>query len=777
MTRLLRFLSAAFVLVIFFAWLRGYIFAGFGLPLLAFGLLWAAALWLFRLEQSERWTWGAVAIPEEPGARRRMLLLVSFASLFFELLVIRWISVEVRVFAYFKNLALIACFLGFGIGVYLARRRVQMLLAPLALVMLALVLRFPWYHKDALLRSLPQAISGFDDFLLWGTYVERMAWFGLRGGHLLAGLFVITMLFSLAALVFVPMGQAIGEILNREPGANLAYSLNVAASLGGIWFFTGLSALSLPPEIWFGLGLAALLPLWWRDRASLLAVLALSLVVVAVVRERDPESTVIWSPYQKLRLWVTHVMENRPARWVLEVNNAGYQQMLDHSEGFLARNPELLRGESARMVGYNLPFRFRPQAARVLIVGSGLGNDVAGALRNTGGEIVAVEIDPAIWRLGRQLHPERPYDSPRVRTVINDARNFFQTTNEKFDLIIFGLLDAHTLGSAYTNVRLDNYVYTRESLARAASLLNPGGVMVLKFQVDRDFIGERIATTLRDVFGRPPLCFYSPYGWSTQSTVFVGQQDGAATAALQSDAELAALVAARARHYRAGHTQPTTDDWPYLYHRGRSIPQVYLLLSVVLFVLTLLFLRQQAGMPARIEPHFFFLGLAFLLLEVQVISRLALFFGATWQVNSLVITAVLVMILLANLVAARWPGVRRAAYPALVATLLLTYLLPAEKLFFGLRWLDGLLLSALFTLPVFFAGLIFISSFERAAHREVAFGSNLAGAVAGGLLECLSFVIGVRALLLIAMAAYGASWITQAKTAPVPELETVKQGG
>src|SRR5690242_18918787 len=44
------------------------------------------------------------------------LALVSIAGLFFELLMIRWVSSEFRIFAYFKNFVLVACFLGFGIG-------------------------------------------------------------------------------------------------------------------------------------------------------------------------------------------------------------------------------------------------------------------------------------------------------------------------------------------------------------------------------------------------------------------------------------------------------------------------------------------------------------------------------------------------------------------------------------------------------------------------------------------------------------------------------------
>ena len=51
------------------------------------------------------------------------LALISFLSLFIELVVIRWLASEVRIFAYFKNFPLLAAFLGFGAGCLIARRK------------------------------------------------------------------------------------------------------------------------------------------------------------------------------------------------------------------------------------------------------------------------------------------------------------------------------------------------------------------------------------------------------------------------------------------------------------------------------------------------------------------------------------------------------------------------------------------------------------------------------------------------------------------------------
>jgi len=66
--------------------------------------------------------------PEDLGGYTTTgLVLSSVLGLYLELMLIRWISSEIRIFAYFKNFVLIACFLGFGLGCYLARRAISIL--------------------------------------------------------------------------------------------------------------------------------------------------------------------------------------------------------------------------------------------------------------------------------------------------------------------------------------------------------------------------------------------------------------------------------------------------------------------------------------------------------------------------------------------------------------------------------------------------------------------------------------------------------------------------
>jgi len=49
------------------------------------------------------------------------LAAISFFSLFLELMIIRWLSSEIRTFAYFKNVPLMACLFGLGVGLALSK--------------------------------------------------------------------------------------------------------------------------------------------------------------------------------------------------------------------------------------------------------------------------------------------------------------------------------------------------------------------------------------------------------------------------------------------------------------------------------------------------------------------------------------------------------------------------------------------------------------------------------------------------------------------------------
>jgi hypothetical protein len=82
------------------------------------------------------------------------------------------------------------------------------------------------------------------------------------------------------------------------------------------------------------------------------------------------------------------------------------------------------------------------------------------------------------------------------------------------------------------------------------------------------------------------------------------------------------------------------------------------------------------------------------------------------------------------------------------------YFVPMQKLFFESWTLRALVATVALCTPVFFAGIIFVSSFARAGFRGSALGSNLFGSLIGGLLESASLWFGLRSLTIIAAILY-----------------------
>jgi spermidine synthase len=710
-----------------------------------------------RAGTSSRWKQRWEVSPRDLGGFSwSQLALWSVLSLFLELLMIRWISSEIRIFAYFKNFVLIACFLGFGLGCYLSRRRVSLLPMMVPLLTLALMVNLPWESLRMLISMLPAFVGASSDIYVWG--VPSVFSFPLLAGAMA----VVVPVFSLIAFSFIPLGQLVGWYIENASHGILAYSVNVLGSLAGIILYTLLCFLYQPPVTWFflaGLLLVCLLwrlP-WLRWAAAIAVVICLGIVSLGPGKHR----TVYWSPYQKLTL-APRQDAGKVIAYDLTTNDTWYQQILDLSPEFVASHPQFFQDIPIEWNAYNLPYHFYPQPPSVAVLGSGMGNDVAAALRHGAEHVTAVEIDPLILQLGEKFHFEKPYSSSRVRTVQGDARSYVQNSNERFDLIVFSLLDSHTTNSHFTNIRIDNYVYTREALQQTKRLLKADGILVVKFQVDTPWIAGRLYGLLDTVFGHAPLQINGdqPVYYSTGGRFFVTGSEARIRQAIV-EPSLAAYVSLN-QHIEIAMEPAvlTTDDWPYFYQRKPGLPLSVIVISVALIILSTALIRDTGAGMRALRWHFFFLGSGFLLLEAQIVSKMALLFGTTWVVNSIVIAGLLSLIVAANLLVEFKPRFPiNIAYAGIFVSLAASYCIPLQKFFLASLWVKILTATLVLCLPVFFAGIVFIRSFATEGFRGEALGSNLLGAMIGGMLESASLWTGIRSLLIIAALLYLASWV------------------
>jgi hypothetical protein len=697
-----------------------------------------------------------------PSNRTWGIFLISLLGLFLEMLLIRWIGTEIRIFAYLQNTVLVVCFLGLGLGCFTSRKPIiiRNMLIPLAV--LTLLLAIPKTRTG--LGYTSELLSVLDDLLIWGNrYAPSPFQTTLAVG---LGSAITYCLMVILLDIFVPIGRILGRLMDEHPNTIWAYSVNVAGSLLGTWLFVLLSIWYQPPLIWFlvlgGLTLFFLARRGqgWKLNYALMA----GIIILSFFAGLEAGALkVVWSPYQKLVLKQRDKQPEMLGNYLVKVNNTSYQDMMDLSESNVKSDPRRFPPEMRGLSQYDIPMLLHPKPWKLLVVGAGSGNDVAGGLRHGAKMITAVDIDPAIIAMGERYHPEKPYASPAVQLVNDDARSFFATCQERYDVISFGLLDSHTT-TAMTNARLDHYVYTKESIARAKSLLADGGILVLSFGVERSFIADRMGGVLREVFLEEPICYRMPENnYGRGGVIFIAGDLATAKKQIAGNSRLAAVIQQWQQQFPISllyTTKITSDDWPYLYLESPRIPVLYYLLAC-LMVLVLIRSHKYLSLPrlaaswGRSHWHFFFLGAAFLLLEVQNISKVSVVLGNTWDVNAVIVSGVLAMILLANLLAQRFPKLPlRVVYFCLIGTCLGLYFVDLSRFAFLPYATKALVVGSLTTVPMLFSGIVFIRSFSLAAGKDQALGANLIGALVGALLQSITFITGIKALLLIVAGLY-----------------------
>jgi SAM-dependent methyltransferase len=703
----------------------------------------------------------AGALDRLPEERVDLAIAAAAAlSLFLELALIRWQGSVFELFALYKNLGLLACFAGLGLGYALSARERIPLAATMPLLAWQVIL------LTALRYGLPGPVietngQSWRIQSLLATPITEQRNIGFASAtsapQFLAGYALLSVVFALTALALLPTGQLAGRLMQRRPQLR-AYALNLAGSLAGTALLLLSSFLWSPPAAWFAVAFAGLVVFQSLDgrSARFPALLAIT-GVVALAWPVDVRWDRIFSPYQ--------LVERGPGeKGLITLRAAGhyYQRVHDLSPAAQAASAD------ARRVAfyYEMAYRVYGRPADVLILGAGTGNDVAAALRREARSVDAVEIDPVILRLGTLHHPERPYDDPRVRGVVDDARTWLRTTDKTYDLVVYALLDSHTLLSHASSVRLESFVYTVEGLREARARLREDGLLSLSFAVVSKEIGRKIYMMMTEAFdGHPPLCLRGAYDGSV---IFLQKKDGGLSLpqGLDLDRRQGFWVMERFEDTSV-QADVSTDDWPFLYMAVRQYPTSYLGMAALVLVLSLLLTANFLDERPRFGGSaFFLLGAGFMLVETKAITELGLTFGNTWQVIGIAIAGILVMAFLATLtVAARPQGGVVVPFALLLLSLAAGWWVSGQG-GFPPTTAGKLEAVGLLSLPLFFSGIVFARLLAGERNVASAMAMNLLGAMLGGLLEYNAMYFGFRFLYGLAGLLYlGALAVTAVRRA------------
>jgi SAM-dependent methyltransferase len=691
----------------------------------------------------------------DTGLRAFRTFLASFLVLFLEVALIRWMPAYIRLLSYFSNFILLASFLGIGIGCLLAPTRSR-LFRFFPIIQAAVVAAV---YKFRLEVAVP---TSSDIYFSSGTAQKVVT---------VESTMLLPVLFVIVAALFVTTAQRMGREMAQLPPLE-GYTINLVGSLAGVAAFGIASWLEWSPTLWFAIAFASGLPLLiWPEadhlprpsRAGI--VVNIALLGVSLVLVHEMARGALWSPYYKIT-----VKQDGPDT-VIEVNNIFHQSMapVEQKEYF-----------------YQWPYMaFGDTFDNVLILGAGSGTDVAAALRHGAKHVDAVEIDPAIIRLGRANHPDRPYSDPRVTVINDDARHYLRTTRKMYDLVVFALIDSLTLQSSFSGVRLESYMFTEESFRAVRDHLTPDGLLVVYNYFRERWLVDRLANSAAEAFGDEPWVHVH------EARAYLGVlMAGPRLHHMTTRPSIPDRVTAFGQSHepspahmlqRDPGVEPATDDWPFLYMRNRHFPRHYavalllvLLVSVAAVMLTLRIVGSgwryklspapvTIGLPdgwaAGAAPawswQFFFLGAGFMLLETKSIIQFALLWGSTWVVASLAIASVLVMALVANYIVAKIDITRPWLVGViLVALLLANFAIPVGRLGFDSRAVESTFYSVLVFSPILCAGLLFGSAIKRSTSLPRDYGTNLLGAMVGGVGEYLSLVTGFRVLLFVIAACY-----------------------
>lgn len=671
-----------------------------------------------------------------------LIAIAAGLGLYLELAIIRMHSSFFQMFAFFKNFSLLSCLLGLGVGYLFGNKKIYSLKWVFPFMTIQILLMY-------FLKNTPFAL------FIQNPITERLA----MGQGFVEGFFqffiiysFIVLIFIFNAMTFVPLGHLVSNLMYSQKKLQ-SYSSNLLGSIAGIVVFALLSIYWTGPSLWFLLGFIILIFFQKKNYLNIIfSGSSLLILLLIFLIPKDTNEKNIYSPYQLISV----IYEEDTVQRV-KASNLFFQTpySLDKLD-----------------TSYFLPFKASNEVPKkILIVGSGTGNDTAAAISSGVESIDAVEIDPVIIDLGK-YHPNKPYEDQKVNVIKNDARNFIRHTNEKYDLILYGLLDSHTSLSSNGGIRLDSYVYTVQAFEEAKKKLTKDGYISLTFGVASKKLGIKIFRMLKKAFNDkdPTVYMYVPGAEKLDDKFFV---DGDLYKKNFIEAKYTFLISNNANKVFRFNDQSdiakvnffdndeikvslSNDDWPFFYMPVKIWPKSYVIILILIFVCSFLFIKKTSTLNRKnFSITCFFLGAGFMLIETKGITEIALIYGSTWFVITIVIGFILLMAYLANLLIIKNGQIKSSIiYFLLIISLLFGYFFTFVDTTIFSSIILKIVVPLILTVPIFFSGLAFSKELSVENHVGVALSSNILGAIFGGLIEYNSMYFGFKSLYLLGIVMY-----------------------
>ena len=119
---------------------------------------------------------------------------------------------------------------------------------------------------------------------------------------------------------------------------------------------------------------------------------------------------------------------------------------------------------------------------RVLVLGTGGGDEVLMALHHRARSVDAIELNPQMARLVGRDHAEfggRIFERPLVSLHVGEGRSFAATTDEAYDLIQISLLDPFSAAASGLHALNESTLYTVEAFETFLGRLTPDGMLAV----------------------------------------------------------------------------------------------------------------------------------------------------------------------------------------------------------------------------------------------------------------------------------------------------------